>query len=343
MACLVIAEAGVNHNGSEELAHQMIEVAARAGADAVKFQTFQAEKLVTAAAQKAAYQARQTGSGSQMEMLRALELSEKAYGRLADHCGELGIEFMSTPFDIESARFLVSLGMKRLKIPSGELTNHPLVAALAELGPPLIMSTGMATLDEVRESVAVVRSAREKAGSAEVADDWLTLLHCTSNYPARLEEVNLRAMTTLARELELPVGYSDHTEGTLVPSLACALGATVIEKHFTLDRSMPGPDHKASLMPDELSVMVRDVRATEVALGSAEKAPSAAELEVRAVARRSVTLARAVREGQALAEEDLVILRPGNGIQPRDLPAVIGKTVRASLEAGHTLQWDDLS
>lgn len=238
--CYIIAEAGVNHNGSEDMAFALVDAAVAASADAVKFQTFKAEKLVTRQARKAAYQQVQTGEGDQFAMLKALELSDAAHRRLAAYCAEMGIEFLSTPFDEESADFLVGLGCRRLKIPSGELTNAPFLRYLAAKGLPLILSTGMADLREVAEAVALISRTREENGFAEPLAEALTLLHCTSNYPTPLGDVNLRAMRTLADTFHLPVGYSDHTAGDFVAPIARALGAVVFEKHFTLDRALRG-------------------------------------------------------------------------------------------------------
>lgn len=344
MSCFVIAEAGVNHNGSEDLARQLIDAAVAASADAVKFQTFKAEKLVTLSADKASYQKENTGSGDQYSMLRALELSDDAHRRLADYCEQRGIEFMSTAFDEESADFLVGLGIRRIKVPSGELTNLPFIRYLAEKGLPMILSTGMAEMDEVAEAVEVVLSTtHELLGDAADVQLRLAILHCTSNYPAALDEVNLRAMLSMAERFQLPVGYSDHTKGCLVSPMAVAMGAVIIEKHFTLDRNLPGPDHAASLEPNELSDMIADIRSVELALGSAEKKPTKVEMEVRKAARRSITLNRDVRAGESITREDLVLLRPGTGISPRNLPEVIGRTTRSDMVAGETLQWDDLS
>ncbi len=341
--CLVIAEAGVNHNGSLELAHRLVEVAAAAGADVVKFQTFKAEQLASASAPKAAYQVEQTGGGDQLAMLRQLELPMQAFAELADHCRQQGIGFLSTPFDLASARALIDLGMEQLKVPSGELTNAPLLRGLAATGLPLIVSTGMATLEEVEQAVGWIAAARAAAGHSAPLSEVLTLLHCTSNYPTPLAAVNLRAMQTLAECFGMPVGYSDHTAGITVAPLAVALGAQVIEKHFTLDRTLAGPDHQASLEPDELVALVQQVRATETALGSPVKGPVEAELEVRVAARRSVTLARDLPAGAALADTDLILQRPGHGIAPVDLGQVLGRQLRAALCAGHTLQWGDLA
>ena len=341
--CLVIAEAGVNHNGSLEMAHRLVEVAAAAGADVVKFQTFKAEQLASAQAPKAAYQVTQTGAGDQLAMLRQLELPIEAFAELAAHCRQRGIGFLSTPFDLASATALIDLGMNRLKVPSGELTNAPLLRALAATGLPLIVSTGMATLAEVEQALVWIQAARTAAGEHAPLQEVLTLLHCTSNYPTPLADVNLRAMQTLAKHFGLPVGYSDHTAGIAVAPLAVAMGAQVIEKHFTLDRTLPGPDHQASLEPAELSALVQQVRAAESALGSPIKGPVAAELEVRVAARRSVTLARDLVAGAVLSAADLTLQRPGNGIAPVDLEQVLGRRLKAAARAGHTLQWGDLA
>lgn len=342
MRTFFIAEAGVNHNGSDDLALQLVEAAKRCGADAVKFQTFSADKLVRKGAEKAEYQKRATGEGDQYSMLKQLEMSESLHRRLLAHCDELGIEFMSTPFDEEAADFLVALGMRRIKIPSGEITNHPFLAHLAAKDLPLILSSGMATLNEIREAVDVIRSVRQRQGFAAPLEDMLTVLHCTSNYPAALEDVNLRAMATIAQTTGLPVGYSDHTAGTTVSIAAVAMGATVIEKHFTLDRNLPGPDHKASLEPDELADLVARIREVEQALGSPIKQPNAGELPVRELVRRSVTLVRDVTSGQALTGKDVALMRPGNGIAPKELDAVIGKRAIRNIPGGTTLQWTDL-
>lgn len=341
--CYIIAEAGVNHNGSEDMAFALVDAAVAASADAVKFQTFKAEKLVTRQARKAAYQQVQTGEGDQFAMLKALELSDEAHRRLAAYCAETGIEFLSTPFDEESADFLVGLGCRRLKIPSGELTNAPFLRYLAAKGLPLILSTGMADLREVAEAVALISRTREENGFAEPLAEALTLLHCTSNYPTPLGDVNLRAMRTLADTFHLPVGYSDHTAGDFVAPIARALGAVVFEKHFTLDRALPGPDHAASLEPAELARMVRAIRDTDIVLGSPEKAPSGPELEVRIAARRSVTLARDVAADVPLTAADLTLMRPGDGIPPVEMDRIMGRRLARAMSAGATLRWRDLA
>jgi N,N'-diacetyllegionaminate synthase len=342
MKTFIIAEAGVNHNGDPRLAMELVDTAARCGADAVKFQSFSADKLVAPGAEKAEYQKRETGDGNQHAMLKALEMSEDLHRQLFARCAEMGVEFMSTPFDEAAADFLLALGMKRIKVPSGEITNEPFLAFLAAKGVPLIVSTGMASMEEIRRAVEIIETTRKGAGFAEPLADVLTILHCTSNYPAECSDVNLRAMQSIARDTAVPVGYSDHTLGLAVSTAAVAMGATVIEKHFTLDRSMPGPDHKASLSPEELGQLVRQIRDVEAALGSPVKQPTASELPVRALVRRSVTAAKPLRAGQAITAADVVLLRPGTGITPGELLKVLGKHAAHDIAAGATLQWSDL-
>lgn len=339
----VIAEAGVNHNGSEELALQLVDIAAQCGADAVKFQTFKADKLVLRGAGKVAYQLANTGEGDQYSMLSKLEMSESLHQLLFERCVDQGIEFMSTPFDEEAVDFLIDLGIKRIKVPSGELTNHPFLRFLAGKGRPLIVSTGMATLEEILEATEVIRSERARLKLAEPLDTLLTILHCTSNYPAAAEDVNLRAMSTISAAIGLPVGYSDHTLGLAVSTAAVALGAVVIEKHFTLDRKLLGPDHKASLLPDELAALIRQIRDVERALGSSEKRPVAAELPVLESVRRSVTSACDLEAGVPVSSSDLTLLRPGTGILPKDLDSVCGRSPKRNIPAGTTLLWSDFS
>jgi N,N'-diacetyllegionaminate synthase len=339
MSVFVIAEAGVNHNGDAARALAMVDVAAECGADAIKFQSFSAEKLAGKTADKADYQKRETGEGGQFAMLKALEMSEDLHGALFDRCAAKGIEFMSTPFDEEAADFLLALGMKRIKVPSGEIVNHPFLKHLAAKHVPLIVSTGMADLAEVEDAVSVIQTIWKSNNY----NDLLTILHCTSNYPAAPADVNLRAMATIATATGMPVGYSDHTLGLAVSTAAVAMGATVIEKHFTLDRTLPGPDHRASLMPDELAALVRQIRIVEAALGSAVKAPTAAELPVRAVARRSVTSVRDLAAGQVIGADDVALLRPGTGIEPKHLETIIGRTLARDVAAGMPLAWEDVS
>jgi N,N'-diacetyllegionaminate synthase len=341
MKTFVIAEAGVNHNGDENMALALVEVAARSGADAVKFQTFTADKLTRKGADKAEYQKKTTGDGDQHGMLKALEMSEQLHGRLFDHCAKLGIEFMSTAFDEEALDFLVGLGIRRIKVPSGEITNVPFLKHMAGKGLPLIVSTGMAGLEEVVAAVDTISQARKARGFTEPLAEMVTILHCTSNYPTATADVNLRAMTTIARATGLPVGYSDHTLGLAVSTGAVALGATVIEKHFTLDSQLPGPDHKASLEPRQLTALVRQIRDVEAALGSDIKAPTASELPVRDLVRRSVTAARPIPAGVTVGSDDITLLRPGSGIQPVDFDKVIGRKPVRRIAAGETLNWSD--
>lgn len=338
----IIAEAGVNHNGDEALAKHLVEVAARCGADAVKFQTFSADKLVTKSAPKASYQVRETGDGDQYNMLRALELSDAAHLRLAHVCNLNNIEFMSTPFDEDATNMLLDLGMRRIKVPSGELTNLPFLRFLAAKGVPLILSTGMADMQEIDQAVREVKATWAGIGHVPSVDA-LTVLHCTSNYPAAFSDVNLNAMQTIGREFGVPIGYSDHTLGSAVSIAAVALGARVIEKHFTIDKTMSGPDHSASLNPDELKAMVCSIRAVEQCLGSATKAPTATELPIRALVRRSVTLLRDIEAGATIQADDVALLRPGTGIPPAELDRVTGRQLLKTMTAGTTLNWSDLA
>ena len=316
--CLIIAEGGVNHNGDAALARRLVDAAATSGADAVKFQTFNAERLATASAPKARYQLHTTGSSeSQLDMLRRLELARDAYPGLMDRCRRQGLLFLSTPFDEESADFLHELGMACFKIPSGELTNLGLLAHVAGFGKPMIISTGMATLDEVSLAVDTARGA----GSSEVI-----LLHCVSSYPAPPREVNLRAMQTLASTFGVPVGFSDHTQGIEAALAAAALGACVIEKHLTLDRSLPGPDHRASLLPEELAAMVQGIRTVEAVLGDGAKKPAASEHDTARVVRKSLVAARDIPKGSTLTDDLVVVKRPGTGLPPGMLRQVIGRT-----------------
>lgn len=339
----VIAEAGVNHNGSLDLALQMVDTAARCGADAVKFQTFKADKLVRRGASKAAYQLANTGVGDQHSMLSSLELSESMHHVLFDRCTTLGIEFMSTPFDEDSAEFLLDLGMRRIKISSGEITNYPLLRFLSRKNIPLILSTGMSTLDEVQHACSVISAERISVGLDEPLSKILSILHCTSNYPAQLQDVNLRAMITIAEATDVPVGYSDHTLGVSVSTAAVACGASIIEKHFTLDKSLPGPDHPASLSPDELTLLIQNIRSVESALGSPLKCPTKSELPVRDLVRRSVTSSRDLAAGKPIVLDDICLLRPGTGIPPCDLNNVLGRTLKTSISAGTTLNWGDFT
>ncbi len=340
MSCFIIAEAGVNHNGNIDLAKKLIYAAKEAGASAVKFQTFNAEKLVNKTADKAQYQKKNMGDAhsTQYQMLKSLELSIEEHYILNDLAKSIEIEFMSTGFDEEAVDFLVKLGIKRIKIPSGEITNIPYLIHVAQTGLPIIMSTGMCHLEEVREAVELIKPYYK-----ENFKEYLTLLHCTSNYPAELNEVNLRAMHTLAKEFNVPVGYSDHTLGALASTLAVNMGAVVIEKHFTLDKNLPGPDHAASMTPDELKFLIQTIKDIDVILGSDEKKPSENELSIRNLVRRSLTLKNDLLAGSIISQDDLILLRPGYGISPRDLSKIIGTRLRVSLTAGSTLLWEHLA
>jgi N-acetylneuraminate synthase len=332
--CFIIAEAGVNHDGDVSQALGLIDIAAAAGADAVKFQTFSADRLVTRDAAKASYQERTTDRAeSQHAMLRRLELSDDVHRQLQAHAVARGITFISTPFDETAADFLQGLGVPVFKVPSGELTNLPFLRHVARKGRPMILSTGMATLGEVERAVDVVRAAGVD----------LTVLHCTSSYPAAAVDVNLRAMVTMGQALGVRVGYSDHTLGIEVSLAAVALGARVIEKHVTHDKSAAGPDHAASLDAAELNALVRGVRTIELALGDGVKRPREVELEVARVARKSIVAARGLKAGHVVVDADVVLRRPGTGLSPELLPLVVGRTLRADLEEGALLSLAVLS
>lgn len=351
----IIAEAGVNHNGQRDLAFALVDAAAEAGADAVKFQTFDAARLASKSAPKAAYQKQSTDAAeSQLAMLKKLELPREWHADLQAHATQKGIEFLSTAFDSDSLAFLVDLGMPLFKIPSGELTNGPLLWQFARTGKPLVLSTGMATLSEVEQGLAIVAHALSaEAEPSSIDDVWrswsradwrarlnghVTLLHCTSQYPTPFAEVNLRGMDTLAQAFGLTVGYSDHTEGILIPVAAVARGAKFIEKHFTLDRSLPGPDHKASLEPPELTQMVRDIRALQVALGDGGKTPQPSEWDTRQAARQQVVAARDIAAGNILARADLTTARCGSGLPPTALWGLVGQRTGRAYVAGDIVE-----
>jgi N-acetylneuraminate synthase len=336
----VIAEAGVNHNGSLDLAVKLVEAAADAGADAVKFQTFKAENLVTRLAQKADYQASNTGtSGSQFEMLRELELKQEDYVELKRACDARGIEFMSTPFDEDSLQMLVDIGVMRLKLSSGEITNAPLLHRASRTGLPIILSTGMASLGEVKTALSVLVHGVSEDSSEPCMKAFerafclhpdclvgkVTLLHCTTDYPCSLGDANLRAMDTLSDAFNLPVGLSDHTEGAVAALAAVARGALVLEKHLTLDRSLTGPDHLASMNPDEFSRLVQGVRNVELVLGSATKTPVSAELKNIDVVRKSLVASTPIRQGDIFTEGNVTAKRPGSGVSPLFFWDVLGK------------------
>ncbi|MEY8239853.1 MAG: N-acetylneuraminate synthase [Cycloclasticus sp.] len=353
---LIIAEAGVNHNGNEKLAFELVDAAYNAGADIVKFQTFKAKKLVTKNAAQADYQVvNSQKKESQLSMLSRLELSYEVHHKLLAHCESLGIEFLSTAFDSESLGFLVNdLKLKRLKIPSGEITNAPLVLEHARTGCDLIVSTGMATLSEIESVLSVIAfgytadknitpsiEAFETAYFSGVGKralkEKVTLLHCTTEYPAPLVDINLNAMETMLNAFKLPVGYSDHSEGIVVSIAAAAKGAILIEKHFTLDKMMEGPDHKASLEPTELKAMIEAIRAVEKTLGDGIKGPRPSEVKNKPVARKSLVAAAAIRQGEKYTELNLTIKRPGNGISPNQYWEFLVKTAVRDYKEGELI------
>ncbi len=315
---LIIAEAGVNHNGSMDLAFKLIDAARAAGADIVKFQTFKATELVSETADKAIYQQSTTDANeTQFEMIKKLELSRADHLELMRYCVEINIEFLSAPFDLASIDLLHELGVKRFKIPSGEITNYPYLKAIARYNKPIIMSTGMANMDEIVAALDVLTSFGTERHK-------ISVLHCNTEYPTPFEDVNLRATRTMYETLGLPVGYSDHTSGIEVPIAAVAIGATIIEKHFTLDRTLPGPDHKASLEPHELKAMVSSIRNIELALGEGQKQPSPSEEKNITVARKSIVASRDIKKGEVFSHDNIVSKRPGDGISPMRWNDVLG-------------------
>jgi len=322
----IIAEAGVNHNGSVEMAFQLIDVAVAAGADAVKFQTFKAEKVIAANAAKAGYQKDTTGvDESQLEMVKKLELDETAHTRLYQHCQHKDIQFLSTPFDLESIDLLNRLGLEIFKIPSGEITNLPYLRKLGALKKRLILSTGMANLGEIEAALNVL---------TESGTPWenITVLHCNTEYPTPFEDVNLRAMMTIGHAFGVAVGYSDHTPGIEVAVAAVALGAAVLEKHFTLDRNLPGPDHKASLEPDDLKAMVQAIRNIEKALGNGVKRPSPSEVKNKSIARKSLVATQPIKKGELFSADNITAKRPGVGISPMRWDEVLGQVAQKDYE-----------
>ena len=335
MKTLIIAEAGVNHNGNFELAKQLVDKAVEGGADIVKFQTCKAENVISRYADKAEYQKVTTGEAdSQLEMVRKLMLTYEEYGKLKEYCDEKGIEFLSTAFDLPSVDYLHSIGMRRWKIPSGEITNLPLLIKIAKLGEPIIMSTGMSELSEVGDAVKVLK----ENGAGEI-----TILHCTTEYPAPYEDVNLKAIDTMKETFGLPVGYSDHTKGLEIPVAAVARGVCVIEKHFTLDRNMEGPDHKASIEPDELKQMVDMIRHVEVAIGDGIKKVSPSELKNQDIARKSIIAKTAIKAGDVFTEENITTKRPGSGINPMKWFDLLGKTAKHDYQEDYLIEEDELN
>lgn len=330
MSIFIIAEAGVNHNGDLCIAKQMIDAAAYAGVDAVKFQSFRAEKVVCRNAKKAAYQVRSTGSGeSQQQMLKKLELDVGAHKELMRYCRLKNILFLSTPFDTDSMQMLYTLGMRIFKIPSGEITNLPYLRAVASLKEKIILSTGMSSLDEVGRAISILR----ENGTSDIS-----ILQCNTEYPTPMEDVNLRAMLTMKAEFSVPVGYSDHTAGIEIPIAAAAMGAEIIEKHFTLSKSMEGPDHKASLEPDELKNMVKCLRNVEKALGNGKKYPSPSEVKNKEVVRRSIVANTKIHRGDLFSEKNLTVKRPGTGISPMRWDEIIGRIATHEYEAEEMIE-----
>lgn len=329
----IIAEAGVNHNGDIGLAKKMIEVAAEAGVDYVKFQTFVASKLVSQNAKKAQYQENTTNKNEgQFEMLKKLELSVDDHYELIEYCEQCGIKFLSTAFDLDGLELLHSLGLRTFKVPSGEITNLPYLEKMADLAENIILSTGMTDVNEIENALSVFR---------DKINGSISILHCNTAYPTPFEDVNLLAMPMLKEKFNTEIGYSDHTIGIEVPIAATALGATIIEKHFTLDRNMDGPDHYASIEPFELIQMTKSIRNIELALGSKEKKPSQSELLNIAIARKSIHLIRDKKKGESLEMEDLIMLRPGDGISPMNYKNFVGLKLRRSLKRGHKLAEED--
>jgi N,N'-diacetyllegionaminate synthase len=331
----IVAEAGVNHNGDPALALRLVDAAAECGADAVKFQTFTVDALLTQGAPKARYQLETTGAEeSQHEMLARLELSLEVLAELKDRAAKQGLIFFSAPFDEESADVLEALDVALFKVPSGEITNLPLLRHVAAKGRPIILSTGMSDLEEVEQAVAAIRAA---------GDPPLALLHCLSAYPAPVGEVNLRAMDSLASRFGCPVGFSDHTVGIEIAVAAAARGAAIVEKHLTLDKTLPGPDHRASLDPAELGAMVRAIRAVESALGDGVKRPMPSEADTRRVARKSLVAARALKAGERIAAGDVASKRPATGISPAELPRVLGLRLTRDVAADEVIPWEALA
>jgi len=338
MAVQIIAEAGVNHNGDIQTAQKLIEVATQAGADIVKFQTFQADKLVSKKAKKADYQIESTSDSqedTQLQMLKKLELSKNDHYTLIEYCRKQNIQFLSTGFDLESLDFLYEINIPFFKIPSGEITNLPYLKKIASFGKEVILSTGMANLGEIEQALAVLTKYGINLSN-------ITVLHCNTEYPTPMQDVNLKAMQSIQQAFGVKVGYSDHTMGIEVAIAAVALGATVIEKHFTLDKNADGPDHKASLEPNELKQMILAIRNIEKALGNGIKKPSESESKNIEIARKSVHLSRNLPAGHILKEEDFIMKRPANGISPMLLEQLIGRTLIKSQEEDYQLQWTDI-
>jgi N-acetylneuraminate synthase len=335
---LIIAEAGVNHNGNLKTAFRLIEEAAKAGADFVKFQTYKTEALVSADAKMAGYQIKNNKnvSGSQFQMLKKLELSESDHHTLIKYCKQCGIKFLSTAFDLESMDFLARLKPEYIKIPSGEITNLPYLQKAGHLKKKVILSTGMSVIKEISDAVSVLIKAGTKKEN-------ISILHCTTEYPAPIKDVNLNVLKTLHKKFKVPVGYSDHTEGIEVSLAAVAMGAVIIEKHFTLDKNMQGPDHKASLNPEELSLLVKSVRNVENAMGDGVKKVTDSEKKNIVAARKSIFTSEAIIKGNLIKPGNLIMLRPGDGISPMEMGKITGKKAARNLEPFHKIKWEDIS
>jgi N,N'-diacetyllegionaminate synthase len=331
----IIAEAGVNHNGSLEIAKRLIDAAKSTGADAIKFQTFKADRLVSKSAEKAVYQKMTSDKNeSQYSMLKKLELTKSDHLSLIRYCHKKRMQFLSSAFDEKSADLLDNLGVKVFKIPSGEITNIPYLRHLGRKNKPLIISTGMATLGEVENAIETIYST---------GNNNLTLLHCVSEYPAPYREINLNAMITLREAFKLPVGYSDHTSGIEISIAAVALGAVIIEKHFTLDKDMEGPDHRASLEPSEFHEMVKSIRNVDHSLGDGKKKPAPCEKINIPIVRKSLVSIKKIEKGEILSKNNIAVKRPGHGIQPEDLYKIIGRTVKVTIKPDQVITWDKLS
>ena len=336
MKTFIIAEAGVNHNGDIELAKKLIDVAVEAGADAVKFQTFKAEEVISEYAPMAEYQRKNIGEEeSQLDMVKKLELTYEDFEELKEYCDRKGIMFLSTPFDINSARFLKDLGLEIFKIPSGEITNYPLLKEIGSYKKKIILSTGMADLGEIEDALDILMENGAKKEN-------ITVLHCNTEYPTPFEDVNLKAMLTIKEAFKINIGYSDHTLGIEVPIASVALGATVIEKHFTLDKNLPGPDHKASLEPQELKEMVKAIRNIEKSLGNGIKKPSKSEVKNINIARKSIVARKNIKKGDVFTEENLITKRPGNGISPMMWKEIIGKKASKDIPKDKPLRFGDI-
>lgn len=343
MSVFFIAEAGVNHNGNMDIARALIDVAAQTGADAVKFQTFKADSTVAKGTKTVAYQAKTTNEDNQYDLLKRLELTEDDHHQLIQHAKDKHIEFMSTAFDLSCAQFLYDVGVQRIKVPSGEITNLPFIKHLAQYDLPIILSTGMATQDEIAEAVEVITTTRACLDFDRPFDDMLSILHCTSAYPTPSEQLNLAAITTLKTAFGCPVGYSDHSHDLLAGPMAVALGATIYEKHFTLDRTMVGPDHSASLEPEELREMIANIRQAETMVGDGIKVPQPCEIEASVLVRRALFASKDLPAGHQVTADDVVILRPAQGLLPRYFDTLIGTTLIREMKAGGAFEMNDIA